>query len=276
VSEQRRLDGQVVAVTGGASGIGLATSKLLAGAGATVVIGDLDAEAAENAAAELGERHRGFPLDVTDNDSFENFVDRTESELGPVYALINNAGVMILGPLEDETEAVTDTMLAVNLRGVINGTRIAMRKMKPRGRGRIINIASQAGKTGLAEGATYCATKFAVVGLCESVRRELRGSGVEVTCVLPGPVATELGAGIGNARGSSHLQPENVAEAILDSFFRHRAEVWIPTMTRTLSVPAAMLPVSGRDWLVRAFNGDSVLAGADRARRSEYEKKSVQ
>jgi NAD(P)-dependent dehydrogenase (short-subunit alcohol dehydrogenase family) len=276
VSEQKRLDGQVVAITGGASGIGLATAKLLARSGATVAIGDLDADAAERAASELGEGHLGVGLDVTDNQSFEHFVEQTENELGPVYALINNAGVMLLGPLEDEAEAVTETMISVNLRGVINGTRIAMRRMKPRGRGRIINIASQAGKAGLAEGATYCATKFAVVGLCESVRRELRGSGVEVVCVLPGPVETELGAGIGKAVGTSHLRPEAVAEAILDSFFKYRAEVWIPTITRTLSVPAAMLPVSGRDWLVRAFKGDSVLAEADSERRAEYEKKSVQ
>ena len=276
MSEQKRLDGQVVAITGGASGIGLATAKLLARSGATVAIGDLDADAAAKAASELGEGHLGVGLDVTDNQSFENFVEQTENELGPVYALINNAGVMLLGPLEDEAEAVTDTMLSVNLRGVISGTRIAMRRMKPRGRGRIINIASQAGKAGLAEGATYCATKFGVVGLCESVRRELRGSGVEVVCVLPGPVETELGAGIGKAVGTSHLRPEAVAEAILDSFFKYRAEVWIPTITRTLSVPAAILPVSGRDWLVRAFKGDSVLAEADTERRAEYEKKSVQ
>lgn len=201
MDEGHRLDGQVVAVTGGASGIGLATARTLAGAGAKVAIGDLDRGAAEDAAAGLGEGHLGLGLDVTDDDSFEGFADRVEDEIGPLFGLVNNAGVMILGPLEEEPRAVTGTMIAVNLRGVINGTRIAMRKMKPRGRGRIVNIASQAGKAGVPEGATYCATKFAVVGLSESVRRELRGSGVEVSCVLPGPVRTELGAGIGSARG---------------------------------------------------------------------------
>ncbi|MBK5110020.1 MAG: SDR family oxidoreductase [Thermoleophilia bacterium] len=276
MSEQKRLDGHVVAITGGATGIGLVTAKVLAGAGATISIGDLDAEASEKAAAGLGEGHLGLPLDVTDNESFKGFVERTETELGPLYGLINNAGVMFLGPLDEEAEAVTDTSIAVNLGGVINGTRIAMQKMRPRGRGKIVNIASQAGKAGLPEGATYCATKFGVVGLSESVRRELRGTGVEVTCVMPGPVQTELGAGIGAARGMAHLRPEDVAEAILETFFRNRAEVWIPSIAQALSVPAALMPVSGRDWMMRALKADSVLAGADHARRSEYEKKSVQ
>lgn len=275
MSDEQRLDGLTVAITGGAGGIGMATAKALVGAGAKVAIGDLEEDASVEAAAALGEGHFGAALDVTDIASFENFVDRAEAELGPLYGLINNAGVMILGPLDEEDPKVTETTIAINLSGVINGTRIAMQRMKPRGRGRIVNIASQAGKTGLSEGATYCATKFAVVGLSESVRRELRGSGVSVTAILPGPVKTELGAGIGNARGMAPLEPAFVANGILKSFFSKEAEVWLPQVARTLSIPASMLPTAGRDWLVRVLDGDRVLAGADQARRAEYEKNAL-
>jgi NAD(P)-dependent dehydrogenase (short-subunit alcohol dehydrogenase family) len=276
MSEMLNLQGRTVAVTGGATGIGLETAKHLASAGAKVAIGDLDLPGAEEAASSLGGDHLGVQLDVTDLDSFESFVERTEADLGSLYGLVNNAGVMLLGPLEDESPESTETTIAVNLRGVINGTRIAMTKMRPRGQGHIVNIASQAGKAGLPEGATYCATKFAVVGLSESVRKELRGTGVSVSCVMPGPVATELGAGIGSARGMGPLQPSQVAAEILDSFESEKPEIWIPSLARILSIPATMLPIAGRDWMMRALKADDALAGADHVRRAEYEKKAVQ
>jgi len=274
VTEQtHRLDGQVVAITGGAGGIGLATAKALVSAGAKVSLGDLDEAAAEQAADQLGHGNIGGHLDVTDMASFEAFAERTEAEVGLLDVLINNAGVMILGPLEDEPEAITAVSVGVNLTGVINGTKIAMKRMKPRARGRIINVASQAGKVGFPGGATYCATKFAVVGLCEAVRNELRGTGVGVTCVMPGPVDTELGAGIGNARGVETLRPEDVAGAMVRAIAKGESEVWLPRKTRFLQPPTSLLPAGGRDFMLRAFNADKVLAKADTARRAEYERK---
>ena len=105
----------------------------------------------------------GRPLDVTDRDGFEIFLDGVEAEFGPIDCLVNNAGVMLLGPVDQESPAATKAMIGVNLLRVISGTRAAMDRMKPRARGRIV-IASQAGKAGMAGGATYCATKFGVIG----------------------------------------------------------------------------------------------------------------
>lgn len=271
---ERPLSGQVVLITGGAGGIGSATAKALVRSGAKVALGDLDHAAAEKLADELGPGNIGGRVDVTDMESFKAFAERTESEVGPINVLINNAGVMILGPLDEETLAVTATEIAVNLTGVINGTKIAMKRMKPRRSGRIVNIASQAGKAGFPGGATYCATKFAVVGLCDAVRNELHETGVGVTCVMPGAVDTELGAGLGKARGVDLLQPEEVAEGIVRAIVKGEAEVWLPRFTRYMSSPISVLPPGGRDFFLRAFKADEVLTKADSAHRAAYEEKA--
>lgn len=271
---ERPLNGQVVVITGGAGGIGSATARALVKAGAKVALGDLDHAAAEELAEKLGPGNIGGRVDVTDVESFEAFVERAEAEVGPMNALINNAGVMILGPLDEETPAVTATEIAVNLTGVINGTKIAMKRMKPRRSGRIVNIASQAGKAGFPGGATYCATKFAVVGLCDAVRNELYETGVGVTCVMPGPVDTQLGAGLSKARGVDLLKPEEVADAITRAIARGESEVWLPRLTRYLTTPIALLPARGRDFFLRALKAHEVLTKVDTTRRAEYQEKA--
>jgi NAD(P)-dependent dehydrogenase (short-subunit alcohol dehydrogenase family) len=273
---ERPLSGKVVAITGGTGGIGMATARAAVAAGARVALGDLDGDRAASDAASLGEAHFGAKLDVTDIDSFEKFVDQAEEALGPLDALVNNAGVMILGPLDEESQEVTEKSVGVNLFGVMNGTKIAMRRMKPRGRGQIVNIASQAGKVGFPGGSTYCATKFAVVGLCESIRNELAGTGVGITCVMPGPVRTELAAGIGNARGVRWLLPSEVGDSIVKAIATGQPEVWVPPITRFLQAPTAVLPVVARDWLMHAFNADQVLAHKEDAPgRKAYEEKAL-
>ena len=114
---------------------------------------------------------------------------------------------MPITPLEEESEASITRQLEINLRAVIHGTQEAMRRMRPRGTGHIVNIASLAGKAGYPNLATYAATKHAVVGLSEAVRFELKGSGVEVSCVMPGIVNTELSSGMQEARGVKNLTP---------------------------------------------------------------------
>ncbi len=271
---ERPLSGSVVAITGGTGGIGMATARSLVAAGARVALGDLDGARAASEAESLGQGNFGGELDVTDFGSFEAFVDSAEAELGPLDGLVNNAGVMILGPFDQESAEITEKSVQVNLFGVMNGTKIAMQRMKPRGRGQIVNIASQAGKTGFPGGATYCATKFAVVGLCESVRNELAGSGVGITCVMPGPVKTELAAGIGSARGVRWLLPSEVGDGITKAIAEKQAEVWLPASTRFLQPPTSILPAGARDRLMKIFNADTVLAGHDAdPGRVAYEKK---
>jgi NAD(P)-dependent dehydrogenase (short-subunit alcohol dehydrogenase family) len=117
--------GTVVAITGGARGIGRATAAAFVAAGAHVAIGDLDAYG--ETAADLGPPAVGLPLDVTDRTSFRAFLDAAESELGPLDVLVNNAGIMPSGPFLDEDDAMTDRVLDVNLRGVLIGCKLAGR-----------------------------------------------------------------------------------------------------------------------------------------------------
>ncbi len=274
--EEKPVTGAVVAITGGCGGIGRATAQSLAARGARVALGDLDGDEAQRVAAELGPGHFGGFVDVTDTASFTAFLDAAEDELGPLDVLVNNAGVMLLSPLEDESDESTEKSLQINLFGVISGTRLAIRRMRPRGRGQIINIASQAGKVGFPGGATYCATKFGVVGLCEATRNELKGSGILVTCVMPGPVRTELAAGIGQAKGVRWLSPFEVGEGIAKAIATGQSEVWLPPITRFLQPPTSVLPPKLRDRMLKAFGADAVLSSSvDRSQRAEYEERSL-
>src|SRR3712207_2005501 len=194
--QPRSLSGRTAVVTGGARGIGRAITEALIAKGARVAIGDVDREAAERTAAELGDAVVGLPLDVTDLAGFTAFLDDVERRLGPLDILVNNAGIMPITPLEAESHASITRQLEINLRAVIHGTQEAMHRMRPRGTGHIVNVASMAGKTGFPNLAPYSATKHGVVGFSEAVRGELRGTGVEVSLVMPGIVKTELATGL--------------------------------------------------------------------------------
>src|SRR4051794_32302200 len=191
--ESRSLTGKVVAITGGGRGIGRATALALAREGARVAVGDLDQQAADAVAAETG--GLALPLDVADHAGFTAFLDEVESRLGPLDVLVNNAGIMPVTPLLEESPASIARQLEINLHAVIHGTQEAMRRMVPRGTGHIVQLASVAGRSGLPHLATYCATKHGVVGLSEAVRVELRDTGVEVSVVMPSIVRTELTTG---------------------------------------------------------------------------------
>src|SRR5256885_3299169 len=209
----RSLAGKVVVITGGGRGIGAATATALARLGARVAIGDLDLDVAKKTAENLDDAV-ALPLDVTDLDGFSAFLDEVENTLGPIDVLINNAGIMPVGRLSEETDRTTRHQLAINLHAVIHGTREAVRRMTPRRTGHIVNVASAAGKAGFPGVATYCATKHGVVGLSEAVRMELRGTGVELSVVMPAIVRTELTTGVEDARFVKSITPEDVAEAL--------------------------------------------------------------
>ena len=176
-------------------------SHSLAREGVRVAIADLDGAVAEQAAAEVGGGAIGLALDVTDRPAFTAALDDIERRLGPIDVLVNNAGIMPIGPFEEETDATAIRQLELNLHAVIHGSKEAMRRMKPRGTGHIVNVASIAGKFGAPGGATYSACKHGVVGLSESIRGELYGTGVEVHVVMPAFVNTELIAGTNAAQG---------------------------------------------------------------------------
>jgi NAD(P)-dependent dehydrogenase (short-subunit alcohol dehydrogenase family) len=271
----RSLNGKVAVVTGGARGIGNAIAHALAREGALVAIGDLDVAAAEVAAARLGGRSLGLALDVTDRPGFTAFLDAVEQRLGPLDILVNNAGIMPVQPLEQESDASITRQLEINLHGVIHGTQEAMRRMRPRHTGHIVNVASLAGRAAAPGLATYVATKHGVIGLSEAVRAELRGSGVEVTVVMPGFARTELASGVPDLRGVKRVTPEEIAAATLDALKLPRFDVWVPRRLGPLVALGAILPRSWREAVARAMNSSSVVTADPRA-RAAYESRAAQ
>jgi NAD(P)-dependent dehydrogenase (short-subunit alcohol dehydrogenase family) len=266
------LRNTVIAITGGARGIGLAAATELAERGARVAIGDLDADAARAAARQLGNDALGLALDVTQPASFAAFLDEVEQELGPLDVLINNAGIQHVGLFADETPAATAAQLAVNLGGVLTGTKLALSRMRPRGHGHIVNVASVAGKVASPGGSTYAATKHAVVGLSESLRGELRDSGIAVTIVLPAIIATEMADGLSPARGVKPVPPQAVGEAIARAVARGRGvDVYVPGYTGAINTALTVMPRRLRDAILHVMGADAVLMKIDHGARTRYE-----
>jgi len=272
--ERRSLNGKVVAITGGARGIGKATATALVRKGCRVAIGDLDLELAEQTASGLGGGTIALPLDVTDRASFERFLAETERQLGPVDAVINNAGIMPVTPFVDESEASIHRQVDINLHGVITGTQLAIERLRPRGTGYIVNIASQAGKAGIPGIATYSATKHAVVGLSEAVRTELRGSGVEILCVMPTLVNTELTSGVGQ-RWLKPVEATDVANEIVNAMEAPRFDVFVPRANGVLYRVLTLLPRGAREALGRLMKVDKLMFEVDHGTRRAYEERAA-
>ncbi len=272
--ERRQLSGKVVAITGAARGIGKATAKALVNKGCRVAIGDLDLGLAEKTAAELGGGTVALQLDVTDRASFEHFLDEAERQLGPIDAVVNNAGIMPVIPFEDESEESIHRQIDINLHGVITGTQLAIKRLRPRGSGYIVNIASQAGKGGVPGIATYSGTKHAVVGLSEAVRTELRGTGIEVLCVMPTVVNTELTSGVGQ-KWVKPVEASDVANEIVEAMEVPRFDVFVPRANGVLYKILAPLPRSWREALGRAMKVDKLMTEVDHGARRAYEERAA-
>ena len=272
----RSIAGRVVAITGGARGIGRATARALIAEGALVAIGDIDAPLAQRTAQELGAGTLGLALDVSDRSSFDAFLTDVERRLGPLDVLINNAGIMPIGPFVSETDVTAERIIDINVHGVINGSKLALERFLPRDHGHLVNVASVAGKMGFPGGATYSASKHAVVGLSEAIRGELRGTGIDITIVMPVVVNTELGSGLHRSRGIRRVEPEEVAAAIVEALQTGRVDVWVPRSVAALIRSAGVVPRSVADAITRALKGDRVLVDPDRVERAAYEQRTAQ
>jgi 2-hydroxycyclohexanecarboxyl-CoA dehydrogenase len=185
-----RLEGRIALVTGGASGIGAATCRRLSAEGARVAVTDMNAAGAGEVAADVN----GMPyeLDVRSGDSIAAAVAAAEEELGPIDILVNNAGYDEFGFFVNTDEAMWDRVLAVNLRGVIAVTHAVLPGMQERRRGRIVNVASEAGRVGSSGSGIYSAAKAGVIGFTKAVARESARYGVTSNAVAPGPIETPL------------------------------------------------------------------------------------
>jgi NAD(P)-dependent dehydrogenase (short-subunit alcohol dehydrogenase family) len=265
---------KVVAITGGARGIGLATATVLRELGATVAIGDIDRSAVKEAASGLGLKV-GRRLDVTDRRSFIDFLDNVEDQLGPVDVLVNNAGIIAVGAAVDEADAVTQKVLDVNIFGVILGTKLAAKRMLPRGHGHIVNIASL-GSVLPAEGiATYCATKHAVLGYTDTVRLENRGSGVHFSAILPTLVNTEMIAGVGHGKGIKNAEPEDVARAVAGVIAKPKPRVFVPRSVGVIAGVQRVLPRRLTEATGRAMGtGNVFTSDVDADKRTAYARRT--
>ncbi|MDH6214400.1 SDR family NAD(P)-dependent oxidoreductase [Streptomyces pseudovenezuelae] len=187
---------KVALVTGAGRGIGEAIADRLAAHGATVAVCDLDAEAAGKVAGLLADRYgvrtTGVGADISDSAAVRAAVERVTAELGPVDVLVNNAAVDVIGRFVDSTEESWDRIIAVNLRGTITMTRAVLDSMIEHGGGRVVLIASDAGRVGSSGEVVYSATKGGVIAFGKALAREMARHGITVNSVCPGPTDTAL------------------------------------------------------------------------------------
>lgn len=221
-----RLQGKVAIITGGARGMGAATTRLFIAEGAKVAIADVLDEAGAQLAAELGEAVRFYHHDVTSEEGWAALVRAVETELGPVDILVNNAGILLFRSLLDTTLAEYEQVLKVNLTGEFLGIKAVAPGMIARGKGAIVNISSVDGMKGANGLAAYSSSKWGVRGLTRVAALELGHRGIRVNSVHPGGVDTVMTNHDGSTRdkvserfGNVPLQrvgaPEEVARATL-------------------------------------------------------------
>lgn len=255
--------GKVVVITGASSGIGAATARAFAAAGADVALAARSVEALDHLAATLPGRPLVVPTDVSDAAQVHTLIERVIAERGQVDIVINNAGVGLAGPVATLDPLDLELVLAVDLFGPLYVIQAVVPHMRGRGHGQIINVSSVAGLQALPYLGGYAAAKAALDRLTEALRMELRGSGVAVTLVRPGTTRTgfathRLGRGRERRRLSSRsVPPEAVARALLRAARREPRVAYVTLSDRLMVLLALFLPSIIERTLAQAFRWES-------------------
>jgi 3alpha(or 20beta)-hydroxysteroid dehydrogenase len=215
-----RADGLVALISGGARGMGASHARMLVDEGASVVIGDvLDDEGAATAAG-LGDAARYIHLDVTNEDDWGAAVAATEERFGPVSLLVNNAGIVVFGAIDEIDPADFRRLIDINLFGTFLGMRSAIPSLRRAGGGTIVNVSSTAGMMGYAGIVAYVASKWGVRGMTKTAAMELGRDGIRVCSIHPGPIRTPMTDGMGDEMTATQPiarfgEPEEVSELVL-------------------------------------------------------------
>jgi sorbitol-6-phosphate 2-dehydrogenase len=209
-----RFKEKVVVITGGGGGIGSALCHGFAAEGATVAVADVNLGAAQKVAAEISRsagKAKAWGFDVSNRLAVEKAADEVETELGPLSVWINNAAISHIVPFLECSEELWDLTLQINLKGTFLGCQVAIRRMLPRRQGVILNMSSQSGKVGNSQYAAYCASKFGIIGLTQSLAVEFAGEGIRLNALCPGVVMTPLwDKMVGDYARKRNLKPEEV------------------------------------------------------------------
>jgi len=260
----------VAVVTGAARGIGRTIASDLIARGYRVVIGDLDLAATRRTASELGDEATAVRLDVTDTALVSTVVDGIESTLGEIAVWVNNAGIMPSGPFREQSVELIGKVIDVDYRGLVEATAVVLPRMLDRRHGHVINIASATGVKPLAGLAVYSGTKAAVIGYSDALRRELRGSGVRVSVIMPNLVATAMGAGITPPHGFGAVSAESVSRAAMRALDRGTFASYVPGYLRPILKLSRLLPTRAQDFLDDRIGTDRIGLGGDPKARAQY------
>lgn len=228
------LQSKVVVITGASSGIGAVTAKMLSERGATVILTARSLDKLKEVGAQLPGLHRLLQLDVTDDHMVASVFAQIYEEFGVIDALINNAGYGVFEYCEQTSIQQFEDMMNVNYLGMVRCTKAVLPHMKQSCRGRIVNVASIAGKIGTSKSTAYTATKHAVLGFSNALRQEVRPYGITVSSINPGPIDTPFfviadpsGNYVNNVRWFM-LKPEIVAKAMVRAVDTGKREFNLP------------------------------------------------